>query len=66
MALSEAAKQALINVGTNRQGARVEGNFSALAELFRAGLIGHEDGLTRKGTIERERLQAAALDAAFG
>lgn len=58
MRLSRAAEKALINAGTNRQGARVDPRTpeSALIELVNAGLIGPAYGLTRTGTIRRERL----------
>jgi hypothetical protein len=63
--LSAAATEALINVGTNRQGAVAQGTEAAMAELQRAGLIGDGFGLTRRGTIVRERVMSAALEAAF-
>lgn len=65
--LSEAAQTALINVGTNRQGALVDSmTYSQiLGELFGAGLIGSDNGLTRKGTIARQAVLSARLDAAF-
>lgn len=65
MQMSEAAKRALINVGTNRQGARVSATPAVRRELLLAGLIGDLDGLTRKGSIKRESVLSAALDAAF-
>lgn len=65
MQMSEAAKRALINVGTNRQGARVPATPAVRRELLLAGLIGDLDGLTRKGSIKRESVLSAALDAAF-
>ena len=64
--LTEAAITALINVGTNRQGAIIPPNSlpSVLRELKVAGYIkGY--GLTRTGTIARERIVNAALEAAF-
>lgn len=64
--ISQAAKDALINAGTNRQGAKVQGSAEALAELAVAGLIGPEHGLTRKGTIARERAEDEAFAKAFG
>lgn len=66
MTMSEAATTALINAGTNRQGAKVQGAPEALAELTASGLIGPERGLTRKGTIARERAENAAFAKAFG
>lgn len=65
--LTYGAMQALINVGTNRQGAVVKGAPSwVVAELYSASLIGPDNGLTRTGTIKRERLVSNVLDAAFG
>ncbi len=66
MQMSEAAEKALINVGTNRQGAVVQGDLGALLELQDEGLIGQNLGLTRMGTIVRQRLMTAELDKAFG
>lgn len=65
--LSTEAVKALIAVGTNRQGAMVTTAFdsSVLDELQRAGVIGDGLGLTRRGTIARQRLMDAALDVAF-
>lgn len=63
--LTEAAKSALINASA-RQGSQVKADTAVAGELAAAGLIGTQDGLTRKGTIVRERLVNAALDAAFG
>lgn len=62
--MSKEAAAALINARPN-QGAEVKGTPRALAELSSAGLVGPEHGLTRKGTIERERALNAALDSAF-
>ena len=66
MELSSEAKTALINVGTNRQGAVVHPNLPAgtLSELRRKALIG-EYGLTMAGSIARARIVAERLDAAF-
>lgn len=64
--LSETAKKVLINA-PGRQGGKVllpEGPL--LRQLKADGLVGKDGGLTRKGTIVRERLVNAALDAAFG
>lgn len=68
MALSTGAADALVAVGTNRQGATVSDRTPAnvVDELFGAGLIGVGNGLTRRGTIERERIVRAQLDALFG
>lgn len=66
--LSEAARTALMDVGTNRQGATIPTTTAVAVrrELGDAGLIGRTCGLTRKGTIVRERLMDAALEEAFG
>lgn len=65
--LSAEAKTALINVGTSRQGAVVPQATSArvLFELRAMNMIGQDNGLTRFGTIARQRAVSAALDAAF-
>lgn len=63
--LSEAAKTALINAAAH-QGAPVVATQEVLAQLILAELIGFGGGLTRKGTIARERLVRAAEDKAFG
>lgn len=70
MKLSEAARTALINAASGRQGANVTESGrctgEAAYELRDAGLIGIQGGLTRKGSIERERIMNAELDRAFG
>jgi len=55
--LTEAAKSALISTGTSRQGATPTSPMTAevKAELVDAGLIGPRGGLTRRGTIVRDR-----------
>lgn len=65
--MSEAARTALINIGTRRQGATVAPNVDrdALAELEWLGYVGPKGGLTRKGSIKRELLVEADLDALF-
>lgn len=65
--MSHAARTALISTGTNRQGATPAPMtpIDALHELSRLGLIGHNNGLTRKGTIRREQIVNEAFDAAF-
>lgn len=64
--LSPDATAALVNVGTNRQGTAVVVHDSeTFNELLFAGLIGPKGGLTRKGSIERERMMTRLLDAAF-
>lgn len=66
MNLSEAAQSALLAARSSRQGERVP-RLSPLAvtELRCAGMVGDGDGLTRAGSIERERIMTARLDAAF-
>lgn len=63
--LSPDATAALVNVGTNRQGATVHATGDAFWELEAAGLIGIKGGLTRKGSIEREKMVTRLLDVAF-
>lgn len=53
--LTAEAKQALVNVGTNRQGVKVFAP-GHLVELRQAMVIGPEFGLTRFGTIVRQAL----------
>jgi hypothetical protein len=68
MQISQEAKDALINAGTNRQAARViAGSVAVFHELVDAGLITERtSSLTSKGTIARERAVTEALDKAFG
>ncbi len=63
--LSEAAESALIAAKCNRQGTVVTADAVVITELFDQGLVGAGDGLTRKGTIARERLVLAREEAAF-
>lgn len=65
--LTEAATQALLSTDTNRQGATPRGRVTedTLKELRLVGLLGRGGGLTRRGTIVRQRLLDARLDAAF-
>lgn len=62
--LTPAARAALINIGTRRQGATVAPIVTAdvLTELQAAGLVGKLGGLTRAGSIRREALMADLLD----
>lgn len=65
--MSEQAKSALINHITARQGSTVVGiDLQTEDELKDLGLVGPGAGLTRKGSIQREKLMRAAEDAAFG
>jgi len=67
MTMSEQAKSALINHLTSRQGSTVTGiDLATEDELRDLGLVGPGAGLTRKGSIARERVMRAAEDAAFG
>lgn len=65
--MSQAARDALIAIGTRRQGAtpppatRPE----VLEELRDLGHLGKTNGLTRKGSIKRELIMDELLDAAF-
>jgi hypothetical protein len=66
--MSEAARSALIDIGTNRQGATC-GPLTpreVLLELQAMGLLGKEWGLTRRGTIKRQILVDAQMDELFG
>lgn len=66
--LSDRARIALVNTGTNRQGARVpvsRNESMAWAELTEAGLIGPDGGLTREGSIYRERHTNQLMDELF-
>lgn len=65
--LTPEALTALANVGTNRQGAEIHPYTATEVrrELQVAGLIGPFGGLTRKGSIVRQRHMDALLDAAF-
>lgn len=64
-ALTPAAREALINIGTRRQGATVAPIVTAevLTELQEFGYVGKLGGLTRSGSIRRELLTAEFLDA---
>lgn len=61
--MSTAAQEALINIATNRQGATPSPITTAdvLEELKTLGLIGKNNGLTRKGSIKRELLSDELL-----
>ncbi len=66
--MSEAAKKALMSAKSNRQGEGMSAyvRWSVVEELQDLGLAGPGGGLTRLGSIERERLESADLDALFG
>lgn len=57
---------ALLAAPTGRQGALVPAIASVQRELKELGLVGPDGGLTRAGTIARQRAMSAAEDAAFG
>lgn len=65
--LSPAAQSIVINLPSSRQGATPKGKnaTAALMELQSAGILGADYGLTRTGSVYRDRLLAARLDAAF-
>lgn len=65
MTMSEQAKSALINTQSSKQGSVPQGSREVFEELRSAGLVGIQGGLTRKGTIERERIVNATLDELF-
>jgi hypothetical protein len=69
MTVELSAEAQSVLVGTERRtGAKVlkaGATPAVFIELHRHGLIGDNDGLTRKGLIERNRIFAARLDAAF-
>ena len=67
--MSEAAKRALIDAPSSTVGTRV-GRISVIgpevdSELYRAGIIGLNGGLTVSGSITRDRVVIEALDRAF-
>ena len=64
--ISEAAQTALRNAAGPQQGAKVIADTETKFELYESGLISKGAGLTRRGTIVRERLVSAQLEAAFG
>ena len=66
--LSPQARTALLSVGTNRQGAtprQRDAGPEVMWELEAAGLIGPGGGLTRKGSIVRQREVTRSLEDAF-
>lgn len=64
--LSREAKAALMNVGTNRVGSRVNCPDPAVwAELRDAGMIRDGGGLTRAGSVVREREADRLMDELF-
>lgn len=63
--LTPEARKALLAALSSRQGERVLGAAAVLDELHLLGLVGPQDGLTRTGSIVRDRLFTAMLDEAF-
>ncbi len=63
--LSKKAEDALL-AAENRQGAKIRTDTDTQWELIDAGLFGKKGGLTRQGTIVRQRIMDARLDEAFG
>ncbi len=63
--MSPAARTALVNVGTNRQGATATGSPEAMHELAKLGLVGPLGGLTRAGTIERQLIMEDMMEDLF-
>lgn len=66
--MSQAARTALINIGTQRQGATAAARTApaVIDELQRLGYIGKGHGLTRKGSIKRQILLEDTLNDLFG
>lgn len=65
--LTPAARNALIDIGTRRQGATISPLTTpdVTAELRAHGYIGQNGGLTRAGSTKREILMTELLDAMF-
>jgi hypothetical protein len=68
MEITTAGATALVDCGTNRQGTPIPACTATEVrqELERAGLIGPGGGLTRTGTVYRQRLMDEVLEKAFG
>jgi len=65
MELSKTAEDRLATAAGSAQGTLVTSG-PGLQELILKGLVGPRAGLTRKGSIEKEKRDREALDAAFG
>lgn len=63
--LSPAAAAAIVNAAGSAIGSVVTGSAEIIKELREAGIIGAKGGLTRKGSIRRERIVNAWMDASF-
>lgn len=59
------ALDAVVNAVHRGQGAKVTATPEVLRELREAGLVGPDNGLTRSGTILRERETSARMDDLF-
>lgn len=66
--MTAAARAALINIGTNRQGATPPPStpVEVLHELTKLGILGRGNGLTRRGTIKRQQLMDDVMNETFG
>lgn len=65
--VSPEAVSALLTTGTNRQGSvpQLAPGSPVWAELRAAGLVGERDGLTRLGSITRQREAQRLMDDLF-
>jgi len=65
--MSTAARAALITIGTRNYGQTTAPITASdvIAELKNLGYLGPKGGLTRKGSIKRERIMNAIFDAQF-
>lgn len=65
--LSPEAVSALLTTGTNRQGSvpQLPADSPVWVELRAAGLVGERDGLTRAGSIARQREAYRLMDDLF-
>jgi len=65
--MSAAARTALMNIGTMRQGSTcwVGTPLRVIAELRSFGFLGEGGGLTRRGSIERQRIADQQFEEMF-
>lgn len=61
--MTEDAKRALTNIGTNRIGSTTIMSKDVAVELKELGYIGKDRGLTRKGSIVRQKQEDVDLFA---